>query len=155
MPPSDSPPTPPSSVSPPSEEAIGAGEISDFTGKVWTCNACAFTFDAMHLNTSGTYVCPCCAEARLESQLSTALRDMERWRDEAVVATSNVVVADKERDAALARAEAAEAEAERFRTVLTTIAAFRDCPTQTDVSSLAYVAERSLARAALSAEVKP
>lgn len=41
-------------------------------------------------------------------------QEVERWRDEAVVATSNVVVADKERDSA-------RAEGERLRGALTAL----------------------------------
>jgi hypothetical protein len=42
---------------------------------LWTCPACAFTFDACHQDDTpeGSYSCPCCAELRLQAE-AAALR---------------------------------------------------------------------------------
>lgn len=42
------------------------------SGDLWTCPECAFSFDATHVDESGGYSCPCCAEARLTAELAKA-----------------------------------------------------------------------------------
>lgn len=39
---------------------------------LWQCPDCAFAFDASHTDNDGSYSCPCCAEARLTTALSSS-----------------------------------------------------------------------------------
>jgi hypothetical protein len=45
--------------------------------KLWSCPDCAFSFDAMHVDESGGYSCPVCAEARLEQENVVLKRAIE------------------------------------------------------------------------------
>ena len=56
--------------------------LRDERVELWSCPACAFTFDAMHVDAdTGEYSCPACAELRLTAERDAALAAIQRVRD--------------------------------------------------------------------------
>ena len=43
-------------------------EIEKDHVRVWTCENCAFSFDAIHTNADGSYSCPVCEVTKLEAE---------------------------------------------------------------------------------------
>lgn len=52
------------------------------TNALWTCPACAFTFDRAHEDESGGFSCPSCAEARLTKQVAALTATVEALEGE-------------------------------------------------------------------------
>lgn len=56
---------------------IGAEWQARQTPRLWSCPACAFTFDAVHTEQDGSYSCPACAEKRLSEALEACAAALE------------------------------------------------------------------------------